>query len=80
MNQAFENCSWLKIVVIVCMLFASIRMGSTQQIEGVGASATIEPAQFPANGSVVLRVHVHPGKSLATGASHHDPVAVRDAG
>src|SRR3984885_1877179 len=68
MNQALENCSWLKMVVIVCVLFAGIRLGSTQQIDGVGASATIEPAKYPANGSVVLRVHIHPAKPLATGA------------
>jgi hypothetical protein len=68
MSQALENCSWLRTVVIVCVVFASIRMGSTQQITGVGASATIEPVKFPANGSVVLRVHIHPAKPLATGA------------
>ena len=68
MSQALENCSWLRTVVIVCVVFASIRTGLTQQIDGVGASATIEPAKFPANGSVVLRVHIHPAKPLATGA------------
>ncbi len=68
MSPALEKCSWQKMVVIGCVVFASIRIGAAQPIDGAGASATIEPGKFPADGSVVLRVHVHPARSLETGA------------
>lgn len=69
MKQAFASCRWRRIAGTGTLLCASVLTGSAQPGDGTAASATIEPATLPANGSAVLRIHVHPAQPLATGAT-----------